>query len=96
MQQANDVAPLPPGATAAMIAEHNRAVDTNSTFHYEAQKNLRERWHYRTLPAGLPALSADFDFVTREGAGRAQLARSPEALRVLDAARKLLRTAAGE
>jgi GWxTD domain-containing protein len=96
LQQANDIAPLPPGATPAMIAEHNRAVDTNSTFHYAAEKNLRERWHYRSLPEGIPERSADFDFVTRQGAGRAQLSRTAEALRVLGAAKRLLRPAGTE
>jgi len=89
-QQGNDIAPLSPGATAAMIAEHNRAVDTNPELHYSAQSNVRETWHYRTLPAGIPAKSADFDFVTKQGQGRAQLSRTPLALRVLESARRAI------
>lgn len=95
-QQGNDVAPLPPFPTAQMVAEHNRALDNNPTLNYSAQPNYREIWHYRTLPAGVPAHSADFDFVTKQGAGRQQLARTPEALRVLDSAKKVLAPLASE
>jgi GWxTD domain-containing protein len=88
-QRAEDILPLPPGATSGMIAEHNRAVDTNPTLSYSAQRNMRETWHYRTLPPGIPARAADLDFVTREGGGLAQLARTPRTLRVLEAVRRL-------
>ena len=90
-QKASEIAPLPLGATPTMVAEHNREVDTNPTLSYDAQQNTREIWHYRTLPPGIPAHAADFDFVTRQGGGTAQLARTPQAVRILEAVRGTLR-----
>lgn len=92
-QKASEIAPLPLGATPAMVAEHNREVDTNPTLSYGAQRNMREIWHYRTLPPGIPARAADFDFVTRQGGGTAQLARTPQAVQILEAVRRTLRPA---
>ena len=90
-QQADEIQPLPLGATAEMVREHNLAVDTNPTMAYGAERNVREIWHYRTLPPGIPARVADFDFLTRKGGGTAQLSRTPQALRILDAVRRTLR-----
>jgi GWxTD domain-containing protein len=56
----------------------------------DSAANWREVWHYRRelLPAGVPYLQVDFDFITRKGYGENVLQRDPSVLNALDAAKK--------
>ncbi len=55
----------------------------------DAAANWREVWHYRKekLPAGIPYLQVDFEFVTKRGYGENVLQRDPQALDTLERAK---------
>ncbi|HVE65378.1 MAG TPA: GWxTD domain-containing protein [Thermoanaerobaculia bacterium] len=55
----------------------------------DAAYNWREVWHYRKekLPAQIPYLQVDFDFVTKRGYGENVLQRDPEVLDTLERAK---------
>ena len=55
----------------------------------DAAHNWREVWHYRKekLPAGVPYLQVDFEFVTKRGYGENILQRDAQTLDTLDRAR---------
>lgn len=64
--------PAPPGRTAT-----------------DAAANWREVWHYRkeNLPAGIPYLQVDFEFVTKRGYGENVLQRDAQTLDTLERAK---------
>lgn len=55
----------------------------------DAAHNWREVWHYRkeNLPAGVPYLQVDFEFVTKRGYGENVLQRDAQTLDTLERAR---------
>lgn len=55
----------------------------------DAASNWREVWHYRKerLPAGVPYLQVDFEFVTKRGYGENVLQRDSQALDTLERAK---------
>jgi GWxTD domain-containing protein len=55
----------------------------------DAASNWREVWHYRKekLPAGVPYLQVDFEFVTKRGYGENVLQRDAQALDTLERAK---------
>ncbi len=55
----------------------------------DAASNWREVWHYRKerLPAGVPYLQVDFDFVTKRGYGENVLQRDSQTLDTLERAK---------
>ena len=55
----------------------------------DAASNWREVWHYRKerLPAGVPYLQVDFEFVTKRGYGDNVLQRDPQTLDTLERAK---------
>ena len=71
--------PAPPGRTAT-----------------DAASNWREVWHYRKekLPAGVPYLQVDFEFVTKRGYGENVLQRDAQTLDTLERAKAGRRAAA--
>ena len=55
----------------------------------DAASNWREVWHYRKekLPAGVPYLQVDFEFVTKRGYGENVLQRDAQTLDTLERAK---------
>jgi len=78
------------GATRAAAAD---AVGGPGRTITDAASNWREVWHYRKekLPAGVPYLQVDFDFVTKRGYGENVLQRDAQPLDTLERAKAALR-----
>lgn len=74
------------GATRAAAADAAGGPGKTMT---DAASNWREVWHYRKekLPAGVPYLQVDFEFVTKRGYGENVLQRDSQALDTLERAK---------
>lgn len=74
------------GATRAAAADAVAGPGRTMT---DAASNWREVWHYRKekLPAGVPYLQVDFEFVTKRGYGENVLQRDAQALDTLERAK---------
>ena len=86
------IASQPVGSRKDQVARIDRVTGPGSTVN-EAAPNWREVWHYRRehLPAGVPYLQVDFDFVTKQGYGENVLQRETQVLDTLDRAKNKLR-----
>lgn len=81
------------GASAAAAAAAAGGPGRTMT---DAASNWREVWHYRKekLPAGVPYLQVDFEFVTKRGYGENVLQRDAQTLDTLERARASRRAGA--
>ena len=86
------IAAQPVGSRKDQVARVDRVTGPGSTVN-DAASNWREVWHYRRehLPAGVPYLQVDFDFVTKQGYGENVLQRETQVLDTLDRAKNRLR-----
>ncbi|HZI65699.1 MAG TPA: GWxTD domain-containing protein [Thermoanaerobaculia bacterium] len=86
------IAAQPIGSRKDQVARIDRVTGPGSTVN-DAASNWREVWHYRRehLPAGVPYLQVDFDFVTKQGYGENVLQRETQVLDTLDRAKNKLR-----
>lgn len=82
-----------PGGTTSERAARIDKVTGPGTHINEAASNWREVWHYRreNLPKTVPYLQVDFEFVTKQGYGKAVLQRDTQVLDTLERAKKLLK-----